>query len=241
MLPNSPKPDAAEFDGYAVGGYRGGMEDPIKQAFGTDLDQFLRTKVRWLLDNTPAGGPTPGRLLDFGCGNGQFLQLLRKQGYRGEMVGADISAGMLQEARARWQQPPSPTWTHFAPGHPLPFDDGRFDVAVACCVFHHIPPAERDFAARELRRLVRPGGRVYVFEHNPYNPVTQLIVCRASIDRDAILLSARRCRRILGDAGFEHARTTYLMFAPPKWRGAARIDRRFCRLPVGGQYVVEAR
>ena len=233
-----PTPGPAEFDAYAVGGYRGGMDDPLKRRFGRDLDEFLRPKVRWLLANGP--DTAARRLLDFGCGNGQFLRLLRAEGYAGELVGADISAGMLAEAQTQWRGDRPPAWTAFAAGEVLPFAGGGFDDAVACCVFHHIPPAARVFAASELRRLVKPGGRLAVVEHNPFHPMTQLVVCRASIDRDAVLLSAWACRRLLRAAGFGTTRTRYLLVAPPNWRGAAGLDRRLGRLPLGTQYVVEA-
>ena len=237
-MPDVPPPGPAEFDAYAVGGYQGGMDDPLKRRFGRDLDQFLLPKVRWLLadgSNTAAR-----RMLDFGCGNGQFLRLLRAEGYAGELTGADVSAGMLAEAQVQWRGDRPPAWTAFAPGEALPFADGSFDDAVACCVFHHIPPAARAFAAGELRRLVKPGGRLAVFEHNPFHPMTQLVVCRASIDRDAILLSARSCRRLLHAAGFGTTRTRHLLVAPPNLPGAASLDRRLARLPLGTQYVVEA-
>ena len=237
-MTTTPQPGGAEFDAYAVGGYQGGMDDPLKRQFGRDLDVFLLPKVRWLLDNGPATATR--RLLDFGCGNGQFLRLLRAEGHAGELVGADISSGMLAEAQADWRGDRPPSWAAFAAGEPLPFAAGAFDDALACCVFHHIPPAERSFAAGELRRLVKPGGRVTIFEHNPYHPMTQLIVCRASIDRDAILLSARSCRRLLRAAGFTSTRTRYLLVAPPNLPGAAGLNRRLSRLPLGTQYVVEA-
>ncbi len=229
----------AEFDNYAIGGYLGGMEDPIKRAFGANLDQFLLTKVRWLLEHVKPS--TSEKLLDFGCGNGQFLQLLRREGYNGALFGADVSQGMLNELERRWHDSCPPTWTHFTPNEPLTHPNGQFDLAVVCCVFHHIPKVERLGAARELRRLVAPGGRVMIFEHNPFNPMTQLIVSRAEIDRDAVLLSARETRQLFRAAGFQSCRTKYLMFAPPKFRSAKTIDRLLSWCPLGAQYVVEAK
>ena len=55
-----------------------------------------------------------------------------------------------------------------------------------------MPPPERPGLYREVTRLLRPGGRLYVFEHNPWNPVAQWVVRHTPIDRDAVLLGARR-------------------------------------------------
>jgi SAM-dependent methyltransferase len=49
----------------------------------------------------------------------------------------------------------------------LPFATGAFDAAFAFCVYHHIEPGDRVRHLSELARVVRPGGSVFVFEHNP--------------------------------------------------------------------------
>ena len=40
-------------------------------------------------------------VLDIGCGNGLYLAVLRSRGHRGQVYGADLSAGMLLSARSR--------------------------------------------------------------------------------------------------------------------------------------------
>jgi SAM-dependent methyltransferase len=89
----------------------------------------------------------PGQLvLDAGCGNGAYLRALRGRPVRA--VGCDLSAGMLRAA-----------------GHPdllnasitaLPLRDGAFDVVLAVHMLYHVP--DRQAAARELRRVLAPGG-----------------------------------------------------------------------------------
>jgi SAM-dependent methyltransferase len=94
----------AEFDSYAHD-YGAGMEDPIKRAFGSSADIFLQVKVGWLLDylkvNFPAYAESPNNvsLLDFGCGAGDFIRLLRKNGFKGQVSGCDISPKMIEEAK----------------------------------------------------------------------------------------------------------------------------------------------
>lgn len=51
-----------------------------------------------------------------------------------------------------------------APAQALPFPDGRFDVAVSSMMLHHLPRSSREQCARELCRVLKPGGRVLVID-----------------------------------------------------------------------------
>ena len=85
-----------------------------------------------------------------------------------------------------------------ADGTALPFTKEIFDLVLAICVFHHIPPSERPYVMREIHRILRPGGIVAVFEHNPLNPLTRYVVKQCEFDIDAELLSLRETNYISG-------------------------------------------
>jgi hypothetical protein len=89
-----------------------------------------------------------------------------------------------------------------------------------------------------MARVLKAGGHCYVFEHNPYHPVTRWVVARTPIDRQAILLPSREARAGLAAAGLCHIRVEHLMFFPPKWRWAQPLEQALRWLPCGGQYVV---
>src|SRR5947208_205246 len=116
-----------------------------------------------------------------------------------------------------------------------------YDGVTSVCVLHHIEPAARLGAVRELIRVLKPGGRLVVFEHNPFNPATRWLVARAPIDANAQLLPAAGCARLLSLSGAEHARTDYVLFFPPRLRRLWSLERFLARLPLGGQYVVVGR
>jgi hypothetical protein len=99
-------------------------------------------------------------------------------------------------------------------------------------------PGEREASYKEMARVLKPGGRYYVFEHNPYNPVTRWVVARTPIDQHAILLPSHEARAELADAGIRHIQVENLMFFPPKWRWAQPLEQALRWLPLGGQYVV---
>ena len=78
-----------------------------------------------------------------------------------------------------------------------------------------MPVAERQAVYRELGRVLKPGGRLYVFEHNPRNPLVRYVIARTPIDENAILLDAREVRHGLLDTARYDLETDYLMFMPP--------------------------
>lgn len=220
------------FDGFADQ-YSQRLDDPLRRQFATDGDFFIRQKcqalgreIRHRLEPTPG---RPLRLLDAGCGVGTAMRILQPL-Y--SVVGTDVSLPMLQ---------------HVTPGgrvaatepFALPFADHGFDVAFAFCVYHHIAPAEQARHLRELGRVVRPGGLVSVFEHNPRNPVTRRIFERAEIDQGCEMIRAEQLRGMFTDAGFANVRVTYMLFVPEflaSWLGF--IEPFLGWLPLGGQYFV---
>jgi SAM-dependent methyltransferase len=107
----------------------------------------------------------PGRTLDVGCGTGALAERLARQGY--EVVGVDPSSGMLGVMR---QRAPAVEAVQGV-GEELPFDDASFDLALTVATLHHIssPNAVRAVLG-EMTRVVRPGGRIVIWDHNPRNP-----------------------------------------------------------------------
>ncbi len=91
------------------------------------------------------------RVLDIGCGTGNYTGLLQKI-TRAQLFGADPSSGMLDKAR---QKHPQVDFRQ-AQAHELPFADAFFDFIYMTDVIHHIPDIASLFA--EIQRLLRPGG-----------------------------------------------------------------------------------
>ena len=227
----------AEFDEYADG-YTAGMENPLKRLVGKDADDFLVVKARWLARHL-AGAASPLRLLDYGCGIGGFLRALRRVGLRAEMAGCDESAGMLDEALKHRTDGPMPA-LRLVSAQRAPFVDGAFDVVVLGSVLHHLGRDDRVRLISDALRVLAPGGRLVVFEHNPLNPVTQWVVRHTPIDRNAHLLRSGTVVRELAALGAARAMTRFLLFFPPRLAALAPLERWLSRVPLGGQYVVVA-
>lgn len=114
--------------------------------------------VPWVLELAQLAGQEA--VLDAGCGNGSYLTGLRDRGHRGRVVGVDLSPGMLDAVEV-----PAPLVVGDVQS--LPFPDDAFDVALVPHVLHHVP--DREQAAAELRRVVRPGGRCVVVTNGQGN------------------------------------------------------------------------
>jgi demethylmenaquinone methyltransferase/2-methoxy-6-polyprenyl-1,4-benzoquinol methylase len=113
--------------------------------------------ARWRRAAARATGLPPGGLaLDVACGSGKLSLELLKLG--GGVVGLDFSAGMLQVAAARGPGP------HYLQGDALalPVADAQFDAATIAFGLRNL--ADPTSGLAEMRRVVRPGGRMVVLE-----------------------------------------------------------------------------
>jgi SAM-dependent methyltransferase len=212
--------------------------DPVSQEYadlmnanlalvGGDHSYYARRKIEVLARCSRSAYRS---ILDFGCGVGRLLPHLRARYGTAEISCHDESAASV--ALAKDGNP----WVHpLAPGE-FAAATGRFDLIIAACVFHHIPPAVRPAVIRDLAKALVPGGMVAIFEHNPWNPLTRRMVATCPFDRNAVLLDWWGTRRLFTANGFTTvAACHYLMFpAPLRW--LRWLERPFGSLPLGGQH-----
>lgn len=105
----------------------------------------------------------PGQVVaDIGCGAGDdVLKLSHLVGPDGMVIGVDISAPMVEEARRRMAGAPAMDFT-VAPATDLPFASNSLDAIRADRVLIHVPDPEA--ALKEMLRVLKPGGRLCVCE-----------------------------------------------------------------------------
>ena len=104
----------------------------------------------------------PGQaVLDVGCGTGSLaIAVKQRVGRSGTVQGIDASREMI--ARARRKASNGGVDVTFTQGvvEALPFPDRQFDAVLSTLMLHHLPREARNQCARELRRVLTPGGRV---------------------------------------------------------------------------------
>lgn len=200
---------------------------------GETKDYFALARVRWLGRRLRRWGLQPRRILDFGCGTGTAIPLLREEFGPDLIVGADLSTASLHEA-ARRSGGPGVTFRSLD----QLVDAGDFDLVFANGVFHHMPPAERDAALGVISRSLTPGGIFALWENNPVNPGTRWVMRRLPFDRGAVLLMPAESRRRVRDAGLDVVTTDYLFFFPRILKWLRPLEPWLRGLPLGGQYLV---
>lgn len=179
-------------------------------------------------------------ILDFGCGIGNMTREVARRLPAASVVGTDLSERSLAAARVRSTDAATVQYATTLSDR-LPFPDASFEFAFASGVFHHIPPLERGHWATELRRVLVPGGRFGLFEHNPLNPLTVRVVKRVPFDRDAQLIKAHDGARLLERSGFAVSPVHYYFFFPRALRALRRFEPLLRRIPIGAQYFVVGR
>jgi SAM-dependent methyltransferase len=225
----------SEFDTY-----KDRYRDEVQKAIafsGTDVDYYTDVKAAALLDicQRHVGGPGDLEVLDVGCGIGLSDTYLASEFCT--LWGIDLSAECVARAA---QRNPSVHYRAYE-GDTFPFPDGRFDVAFAICVMHHVSPSDWHRFLLEMRRVVRPGGLTVVFEHNPFNPLTRLAVSRCSFDAGVVLLTRGRTSRLFAGAGLDVIESRYILFFPVRSRILQTVERSLHRFPLGAQYYVVGR
>jgi SAM-dependent methyltransferase len=150
-----------------------------------------------------------------------------------EIVLLDPSQESLDIARQRF--PGKAAFRHFD-GKTIPYQDGSFDLAFAACVFHHIPEDLQVGLFSEIGRVLARGGSFFVFEHNPWNPLTTHAVRNCPFDENAVLITSREMRGRLAMAGLSDIRITYRIFFPRLLAKLRPFERLLTKIPVGAQY-----
>ncbi len=145
--------------------------------------------------------PAGKDVVDIGCGGGQLVRDLA--GREARVVGVEISPQQLEPALAH--DDGSGGSYRVGQAQQLPLPDASMDVAVFLRTLHHIPPPELMQALREARRVLRPGGAVYVAEPLPegnYFALTSLIE-----DELAVRAAAQEAIADGGRAGLQRVAT----------------------------------
>lgn len=203
---------------------------------GEDSSFFAQGRIEYLAKLFQSLRWPTTSVLDFGCGVGNSLPLLREHLSAQRVAGIDVSGDSIAMAAQRYPD----SGFELATCDQLPAS-GQFDLAFCNGVFHHIPLAERSQAARLVWQHLRPGGFFAMFENNPLNPGTRYVMSRIPFDRDAIVLMPWNARRMLRQADFEIVLTRYLFFFPKPLAWLRRFEPALSRVPGGAQYLVLAR
>lgn len=127
------------------------------RAYDGSADETLTAPFSLTLAEEPWGVA-----LDFGCGTGLWRDFFRA----GRYVGLDQNPEMIAGARQRWAGDDAEfvLCPDLADGARMPFEDGTFDVVCCIAVLQHNYDSDKQKVLDEIRRVLRPGGRLLMYE-----------------------------------------------------------------------------
>jgi 2-polyprenyl-3-methyl-5-hydroxy-6-metoxy-1,4-benzoquinol methylase len=168
----------------------------------------------------------PGRVLDWGCGWGQISDMMIRAGLQvtsfeyDETVGVPTVAPLERFPHIRAHRSPEPV--------ALPFEDDTFDAVLGCGVLEHVK--DPDGSLDELRRVLRPGGTLYVYKLPNRLSYLEWIARRIGIYHHGVgpfdkLYTLAEGRALIERHGYEIAESRHANMLPLTLQGklAARL------------------
>ena len=148
-------------DGYLSAASAARYDHQVEVLFGGGAAAMRRqalVPLREALLELPDGARS-ARLLDVACGTGGLLTEIKRNYPRLAVTGVDLSAPYLAVAKRQLAQ-----WSRVAlvegNAETLPFADASFDIVSCVYLFHELPHRARQKTAGEIRRVLKPGGRL---------------------------------------------------------------------------------
>lgn len=210
------------FDNYADN-----YSEHINKSFGSlenNLDYYHIKKSEILKMEL---GYQPKKILDLGCGVGTMLKLLSKQFPDSVFYAQDESPKSMD---------------YIKKNHPnvnclsdLNTEE-KFDLIFLSNVIHHVKSSERDDLFKKIHSLLNPDGKLFIFEHNPYNPLTLKLVANCEFDADAELIKKKDLIKICKRNNLKIFKSGYIHFFPSKLSFLFKIENYLKWLFLGAQY-----
>lgn len=149
------------------------------------------------------------RILDVGCGTGEFAMKLKSFKKDASICGLDISPDMITTAKAKFNGE-----IDFRVGdvESMPYEDNYFDYLTCSHSFHHYPHKKK--AVREMFRILKPKGKIMIIDGCKDSLLGRIIfdVIVAAHEKDVHHLHSSQFARILEDGGF--SKITQEIFNP---------------------------
>jgi len=199
---------------------------------GYSSSYFAQRKIREI-SNQIKNRNEPLRILDLGCGDGLCTFFLQNYFPNAYLHGLDISNRIIKKAQHR-KISKSKFSTY--DGKHIPYDDEYFNIIMIANMLHHVADVGNQILIlSQCYRILKKTGTLFVFEHNPLNPITRHIVNNCVFDKDAVLITHYKMNKILGYTGFVTT-CRFIHFLPAFLHRLEFLEKRLWRVPMGGQY-----
>lgn len=147
------------------------------------------------------------KLLDVGCGDGNLLKILHKKYPNNKLIGLDIDPKILKIARKKLSKNIELIESSAAS---LPPSDHSINVVTSTFMIHHLRTTDKEKMLKEIFRILKPNGRLYLLDFGPptnlFGKIVTVLFRKAEHLNDAL---EDKYRKFMKEAGFKKIHTIY--------------------------------
>ncbi|MDP8298874.1 MAG: NAD-dependent epimerase/dehydratase family protein, partial [Candidatus Tantalella remota] len=197
--------EVMEFDRLSPS-YENILNSDVKVS-GENAEYFANYKAECV--RSFLGDDYSGSILDYGCGVGLISKYLETHfdPEKARITGYDISTESIKKAGTKTENVVFTSDINEV-------GKEKYNAIIVANVLHHIDREERAAFLRKVKSLLADDGYIFIFEHNPYNPATRIIVKLSILDENTSLLRAGESCRLLREAGVDVFQKRYIVFFP---------------------------
>ena len=170
---------------------------------------------------------SPNKILDFGCGIGSMLKFLKENFNYSKFYAYDESLKSLKHVKIKY---PDVNCIHSLD------TIEKFDLIFVSNVIHHVKRGERNDFFKKIYSLLDDNGRLLIYEHNPYNPITLKVVANCEFDIDAELINKKNLIKLCNENDFKLQKSGYIHFFPSKLKFFFNLEKYLKWFFLGAQY-----
>lgn len=164
---------------------------------------FMRRKAISIKKIFPGGS----RCLDIGCGSGAMEILIHD--HFSEIIGLDSAREQIEQAKRLELK--NCTFD-LGSSTSLPYNESSFDAVLIVNMMHHINPGEHIKTLNEAFRVMKEGGTLLIYEHNPFHPLVYMRFYYCSkIDRGAHMINPFLMKKNLMDSGIVDVKVRWMV------------------------------
>jgi SAM-dependent methyltransferase len=199
------------------------VQKSIKK-FDKNLDYYRKDKIKITKERIIKN---PKNILDFGSGVGTMIPYFRKKFNKSKIYAYDESKESLRFLKKK-----------FPFVSCLKKMDGqiKFDLIFLSGVVHHIEKNARERVFKQIYSSLNSSGSLVIFEHNPYNPLTNIIVKNCEFDRDAQLIKKKDLIEICEKVNLKIDDSAYIYFFPTFMKKLKFFEKYLEWFFLGAQY-----
>lgn len=240
-METKPIPSKAEFDHFADD-YDNLLKKSIT-ASGFEPTYFDEHKIKIVYDDYSLNekiGNKKLQILNFGCGVGKSEIFINKYFTNCSVCSVDVSEKSINAAKVKNKQFNNINFIKFDNVEDLQLKS-TFDIIFVANVFHHIPKELHLVTLKYLRSFLSPVGHLYVFEHNPKNPLTRKVFATCEFDVGCKMINSDLFIEMCTNSGYNVIIRRYILFFPKFFSFLSSLEKYLKWCPAGAQYYIKAK